>query len=177
MPGAPPFGGVSDWLDTSRDTWLTVILGFVKNSWARSRSRPTLRRLLLLALTTTGLGIAGVNGLQGWRYRSELARADRELAAGQYRSALARFDTLAALTPGRAEVEYSRGVCAAALGNVDGALMAWGRVPRDSPLGPRAILDRARLAFEHGRLAIAEASVNLLLADLGEMGRAGDEPG
>ena len=38
-------------------------------------------------------------------------------------------------------------------------------------LAPRAILGRARLALDHGRLAIAEASVTPLLLDRGEVGR------
>ena len=92
------------------------------------------------------------------------------MALGRYAPALARLEPLSARWPGRAEVEYRLGICEAALGHVDAALAAWGRVPRDSPWFPRATLDRARLALDHGRLAIAEASLVPLLVDNGEVG-------
>jgi enediyne biosynthesis protein E4 len=130
----------------------------------------TPRRLLSLTLLAAAVGFGAVEGVEAWCYRVELARADRELAAGRYEPALRRLERLSAQWPGRAEVEYPRGVCEAALGHVDAALTAWERVPRDSPLAPRAILDRARTALDHGRLAIAEASVELLLVDLGGVG-------
>jgi tetratricopeptide (TPR) repeat protein len=130
----------------------------------------TPRRLLTLALLVAGLGLGAVKGVEAWWYRVELARADRDLASARYGPALARLERLSKKWPGRAEVEYPRGVCEAAIGHLDAALSSWDRVPRDSPWGSRAILNRARLALEHGRLAIAEASVNLLLVDLGAVG-------
>ena len=77
---------------------------------------------------------------------------------------------LATRWPGQAEVEYWLGACEAALGHVDAALEAWGRVPRGSEFGPKAMLDRGRLALEHGRLSVAEESVAPLLLDMGEIG-------
>ena len=117
------------------------------------------------------MGFGASVGVEAWWYRVELARADREMASGRYGPALGRLERLSARWPGRAEVEYPRGVCEAALGHVDAALTAWERVPRASPLGPRAILDRARMALDHGRLAIAEAAVELVSMDLGEIGK------
>ena len=124
-------------------------------------------------MVVAAFGVGAVKGVEAWWYRAELARADRELASGRYALALERLERLSARWPGRAEIEYPLGACEAALGHVDAALTAWERVPRDSPLGPRAILDRARLALDHGRLAIAEASIAPLLVDSGEVGRAG----
>jgi tetratricopeptide (TPR) repeat protein len=126
--------------------------------------------VLSLAVVAAAIGIVGFKGREAWSYRAELTRAERELASGQYASACARLEKLAAHWPGRANVEYSLGTCQAALGRIDAALSAWARVPRDSPLAARAILGRAKLALEHGRLAIAEESAELLLADTGEVG-------
>ena len=110
------------------------------------RSWLTPRRLLSLTLVAGAVGFGVVEGVEAWWYKVELARADRELAAGRYGQALGRLERLSTRWTGRAEVEYPRGVCEAALGHVDAALAAWERVPRDSSLGGRAILDRARLA-------------------------------
>ncbi len=131
----------------------------------------TPRRLLALALVVAGFGVGAVKGVEAWSYRAELTRADRELASGRYAAARGRLERLAGRWPGRAEIEYPLGVCEAALGDIDAALNAWGRVPRDSVLAPRALLGRAQLALGHGRLAIAEASVTPLLLDRGEVGR------
>jgi enediyne biosynthesis protein E4 len=149
-----------------RLSWV-VVREFLARLWSRS----TRRRLLSLTVLTAGLGYGAAAGVEAWWYRVELARADREVASGRYGPALGRLERLSARWPRRAEVEYPRGVCAAALGHVEAALTAWERVPRDSPLGPRAILNRAQLALEHGRLAIAEAAVELVLMDLGEIGK------
>jgi len=130
----------------------------------------TPRRLLALALVVAGFGVGAVKGVEAWWYRAELARADRERASGRYAQALLRLERLSARWPNRAEVAYPLGACEAALEHIDAALTAWERVPRNSPLGPRAILDRARLALDHGRLAIAEASIELVVVDLGEVG-------
>ena len=92
------------------------------------------------------------------------------MAVGRYRPALARLESLSARWPGRAQVEYRLGVCEAALGHVDAALTAWERVPRQSPWYPRATLNRARLAFDQGRLAIALASLVPILVDNGQVG-------
>ena len=130
----------------------------------------TRRRLLSLAVLAAGLGLARPRASRrGGTERNWPAPTAKWPRAGTRRRS-ARLERLSARWPGRAEVEYPLGVCEAALGHVDAALAAWERVPRDSALGPRAILDRARLALDHGRLAIAEASVALLLMDRGELG-------
>ena len=143
----------------------------MRDSLARLWLKLTRGRLLALSLLAAALAAAAVVGVDAWWYRAELARADHEVASGRYEPALARLERLSARWPGRAEVEYPRGVCEAALGHVDAALNAWARVPRDSALGPRAILDRARLALVHGQLAVAEASVGLVSMDFGEIGK------
>jgi hypothetical protein len=126
--------------------------------------------LVVLALLATAIAFGSVLGVDAWWYRTELVRASGEMARGRYAAALPRLERLSARWPGRAQVEYPLGVCGAALGRVETALTAWGRVPAAAPLAPRAALDRARLALDHGRLAIAEASLEPLLVDRGEAG-------
>ncbi len=128
------------------------------------------RHLLILGLMAGAMGWGAIAMAASWRYRRELDRADREMAAGRYDAALGRLADLAARWPGHAEVEYPLGGCAASLGRVDMALAAWGRVPRGSHLAVGAALDRARLALDHGRLAVAEDSLAPLLAERGDVG-------
>ena len=113
-----------------RLTWVVV-----REVLADMRSWLTPRRLLSLTLVAGAVGFGVVEGVEAWWYKVELARADRELAAGRYGPALGRLERLSTRWTGRAEVEYPRGVCEAALGHVDAALAAWERVPRDSSLG------------------------------------------
>jgi enediyne biosynthesis protein E4 len=133
-------------------------------------SRLTPRRLLVLPLVVAALLVGAVKAAQAWWCRAGLARARRDMALGQYSPALARLQSLSARWPRRAEVEYRLRVREAALGHVDAALTAWERVPRDSPGYPRATLNRARLALDHGRLAIALASLVPILVDNGQVG-------
>jgi tetratricopeptide (TPR) repeat protein len=127
-------------------------------------------RLLVSCLTAAALGWGAMTLVPAWWYESELNRADREMASGRFDAALVRLERLAVRWPGRAEVEYPLGGCAARLGRIDTALAAWARVPRGSSLGPRAALDRARVALDHGRLEVAEESLTPLLTARGEIG-------
>ena len=128
------------------------------------------RRLLVVGPTRRGPGFARSRALETWWYRRSWPAPIATWPSGRYRPALARLERLSARWPGRAKSSIRRGVCEAALGHVDAALTAWERVPRDSPWWPRAILDRARLAFEQGRLAIADASLVPILVDNGQVG-------
>jgi tetratricopeptide (TPR) repeat protein len=127
-------------------------------------------RLLLLCLVAGTLSCGAIAVSVSWWKERELDRALREMDAGRYDQAIGRLEQLAARWPGRPEVEYSLGACAASLGRVDEALTAWARVPRGSPLATRAALGRARMALDHGRLAVAEESLTPLLKEPGEVG-------
>jgi len=113
---------------------------------------------------------AAVFGFREWSYRADLSRAERALAAGDARGAREILARLSGRWPGRDEVEYPLGVAEANLGRVDAALGAWGRVSVSSPAGVTAALRRARLAIEHGRLALAEESLGGLADRPGEVG-------
>ena len=123
---------------------------------------------------------------------SELARAEREIAAGAHRQAAERLARLAERRPDLGGVHRALGASLAALGDVDGALDAWAIVPVDEEGGAAVALDRAALAIEHGRLAAAEMSLEPLVGrrdDVGERagrlwqqvllfsGRSGELPG
>ncbi len=96
---------------------------------------------------------------EGWRYRAELRQAGEQVASGQYDRAAPTLRDLANRWPGQGEPDYLLGACEEAAGRVDEALAAWGRVPWGSDPGPRAALRRAKLALDHGRLAVAEESL------------------
>ena len=55
-------------------------------------SRLTLRRLLVLPLVVAALLVGVVKGVEAWWYKSEFARAGRDMALGRYAPALARLE-------------------------------------------------------------------------------------
>ncbi len=133
-----------------------------------------MRRGLASALVFATLGWGIAQGFASWRYRVELARAEREMGSRQYQLARATLAGLASRWPGQADIEYALGSCESQLGHVEAALAAWNRVRRPSSLAAPAALARARLALEHGRLAAAEQSLARIL---NEPGQVGDEAG
>jgi len=128
------------------------------------------RRLVPTLVAAAALAWGAVWGAGAWWYQSELTKAEREMASGQFAPARERLVRLAARWPGRDEVELPLGTCEAALGRVEPALAAWARVPNDSVVAPRAALDRAKLALERGRLAAAEESLARVVDAPGEVG-------
>ncbi len=94
----------------------------------------------------------------GW-YRSELRSVEFELKLGQHHSARARLSRLAMLGLTGTELDYWRGVCEEAEGHVEEALATWGRIRPGSPRFANAVLRRARLAIDQGRLALAEETL------------------
>ena len=87
---------------------------------------------------------------------AELQLVEREIKGGQVSAARARLARLAQLRLGGTEVGYWVGACEEADGHIENALSAWAQIPKDSSRFPNATLRRARLALEHGRIAIAE---------------------
>jgi tetratricopeptide (TPR) repeat protein len=90
-------------------------------------------------------------------YRSNLAEAQRAVAAGRFAAAQARLARLAAWWPGQAEVELLLGVCEQGTGRTGAAVAAWSRIPPASPLAEEAALKRGEAEMDRGRLAEAEA--------------------
>jgi len=138
-----------------------------------------LNRRQIRLMSLGGLAIAGVVASAAWgltwavvewRLSAELDRAAGEMASGRAEAARLRLSRLSGRWPGRDKVEYRLGLFEATLGHADAALGAWGRVPGDSPLGPRAALARGRLALERGRLALAEESLARVDGRVDEIG-------
>ncbi len=94
-----------------------------------------------------------------WWYRAELGNVERELRAGQHRSGRARLSRLTMLGLRSSEIDYWLGVCEEAEGHFDQALATWGRIRPGSIRFPNAVLRRARLAIDQGRLALAEETL------------------
>src|SRR5262245_35668372 len=97
-----------------------------------------------------GLALAAVLlGLGGYRWSlAELARAERELKAGQPAVARARLERLAAMGLGGVEARYWQGVCQEAQGQLDAALATYAAIPPGSARYANAALRRAHLAWE-----------------------------
>ena len=111
------------------------------------------------AAIVLALGCAGYLGVRSWLYRAAMGRAMRDLDRGRYAAAAPQLAEMARRWPGDAEVEYRLGECEQALGNADGALAAWSRVPPGSTRGLDTALARGRLAMERGRFAEAEQAL------------------
>jgi len=92
---------------------------------------------------------------------------ERELKAGQHRSAHARLSRLALLGLRSTEIDYWLGVCEEAEGHVNLALAIWGRIRPGSPRFANAVLRKARLAIDQGRLALAEETLQDLSFPVG----------
>jgi tetratricopeptide (TPR) repeat protein len=108
-------------------------------------------RFSLAALSAIPIGFCAY-----WWYQAELRSVERELKEGQHRSARARLSRLAMLGLRNTELQYWLGVCNEAEGKVDEALATWGRIRPGSARFANAMLRRARLAIDQGRLAVAE---------------------
>ncbi|RUL89131.1 FG-GAP-like repeat-containing protein [Tautonia sociabilis] len=130
---------------------------------AKEKAKAIARRAawLVPVLAAAGLGLSWAAA--ALRVEAELDRAEAELSARRFEEARGRLSRLSARFPDRADIAFALGASEAGLGRVDAALDAWARVPEDSGLSPRAALERARLALEHGRLSAAEQSLALLV--------------
>lgn len=115
------------------------------------RGRPPVIWLGVAALIALPVAFCGY-----WWYQAELRSIENELKLGQHRSARARLSLLGMLGLKNTELEYWRGVCEEAEGHVEEALAIWGRIRPGSARFPNAVLRRARLAIDQGRLALAE---------------------
>jgi tetratricopeptide (TPR) repeat protein len=124
----------------------------------------------------TGLGLAAVvavigfwalNALESRRLRQELAEARREIAVGQYNSALQRLKEVGARRPGWDEVRYQVGVCEQGRGRPEAALAAWAEVPQWSRFAGLAAVQRARADLARGRLGDAEDELEAVVSRLG----------
>ncbi len=85
-----------------------------------------------------------------------MARIEDAMQAGRYAAAARDLSALLARRPDSDRVAYLLGACEKARGRTKEAEAAWARIPQDSPLSGRAVMDRMDLLIEQGRLADAE---------------------
>src|SRR5262245_14964694 len=103
---------------------------------------PYRKTVIALVMVSIGVITCSVTArLVGERqFRTELAQARAEFAAGLRNTASRRLKHLAEQRPDQAEVMFLLGRCEAARGRFDAALSFWARIPPDSPWGPPAAL-------------------------------------
>jgi tetratricopeptide (TPR) repeat protein len=118
-----------------------------------------MRRRWMFWLGLAALGAVPLALCALWWYQSELKHVERELKGGQHRSARDRLSRLTTLGLKSTEIDYWLGACEEAEGHVDPALAIWGRIRPGSPRFANAVLRRARLAIDQGRLAVAEETL------------------
>ncbi len=135
----------------------------------RVRSRWWIYSIGLLA------ACGGLWAFDDWRLKADWQKAQRELATGQPRRALARLVGLSGRWRQSGEIQYHLGVCELAVGHVELAEAAWARVASGSPYAARAAMMRARLALKVHRLSAAEPLLLTALADPGEFGKEARE--
>lgn len=124
----------------------------------RFQARSVLIAALVLAIGC-GFWIIASRMLDARRYARSLQQARRDFQARRFAEAANQLERIAASWPDRGEVEYLLGRSEQAQGHFQKALEVWGRVPDRAPEAQLAALDRGGLALEHGRYAIAEASL------------------
>ncbi len=125
------------------------------------------RRKLVVGLVLGGLAAAGFWAAGSWWFRTAIASASDDLAAGRVAEASERLNRLAGLGPlsgllsggGRDEIDFWLGACQEADGEVDKAIQTWGRIPDSSARRADAVARLVRLAVDHGRFAPAEEAL------------------
>jgi enediyne biosynthesis protein E4 len=118
-----------------------------------------------LVIVAVGLAYVGWCEWRAWRLRADLAEIQGIVRGGRHAVAARRLDELLAREPGSDEATYLLGLCEKARGRIEAAAAAWARIPPDSPFAAPAILARAVLESDRGRLAEAERVLAQALSD------------
>ena len=126
------------------------------------------RRLILafaVVIVAGSLTYGGWRLLGAWRYRTALSAIQADVQAGRHSKAARKLVELLAWKPDSDEAAYLLGVCEKARGRTDAASEAWARIPPGSRFAAGAVLGRAALEVDRGRLADAEQLLNQALED------------
>jgi enediyne biosynthesis protein E4 len=127
--------------------------------------RRRLWRLGLLVVVAVGLIWGGWRWWNLAQYRRALAEVQKEIQAGRHGHAKLKLREVSAWNTGSDEVAYLLGICERAQGRPDAAVELWAKVAPSSSFAVPAILRRAELLVERGRLADAEQLINTSLED------------
>ena len=129
---------------------------------------PVVRRCgRVLALASVAIGaLYGCWWLSKvWRHRAALVEIRKQVQAGRHGTAARNLAELLALEPGSDQAMYLLGVCENARGRAAAAKAAWARIPPGSSFAAQAILARATVLVDEGRLADAERLIEQALTD------------
>src|SRR3954468_21142787 len=129
---------------------------------------PVVRRCgRMLALTSVVIGVLyGCWGLSKvGPQRAALVEMRKQVQAGRHGTAARNLAELLALEPGSDQAMYLLGVCEKARGRAAAAKAAWARIPHGSSFAAQAILARATVLVDEGRLADAERLMGQALTD------------
>jgi tetratricopeptide (TPR) repeat protein len=119
-----------------------------------------------IATIAVPLAWASWRAIDNLRFRGEMILARKELAQGRREQARARLAALASARPGAlgGEVDCLLGVCESALGRIDAALDAFGRVPSTYVFDAQAARFEAEANLQRGRLRAAETRLEEALS-------------
>ncbi|MGP0069621.1 MAG: tetratricopeptide repeat protein [Isosphaeraceae bacterium] len=121
--------------------------------------------VLALAVLAGGLGYGGRRLWRAWRYRIALVEIQQQIQAQRYGAAARNLTALLAWEPGSDEAACLLGNCERARGRPQAADEAWARVPPSSGLAASAMMGRAGLLVDQGRLADVERLLTHALED------------
>lgn len=96
------------------------------------------------------------------RLRAELDQVSSEIQSQLFGTARARLLELEKQYPGNGEIEYQLGICEEARERRDQAMLAWSRVPVQSPFASLAAAKRATMLTNLGRYSEAEAALDFV---------------
>ena len=112
-----------------------------------------------------------VRARESRRFRASLDEVKQELDAGRFRLARKGLARLSGRHTNHPEVEYLSGICEQAIGHLDPALAAWGRVPAGTAFTAKARLAAARsMMLERGRFTLAEETLREAIREKGSDG-------
>jgi thioredoxin-like negative regulator of GroEL len=121
--------------------------------------------VLLLVALVGGLGDVGRRVWRARRHRVALLEIQGQMQSQRYGAAARHLAALLAREPDWDEAACLLGHCERARGRPGAADEAWARVAPGSPLAPSALMGRASLLIDRGRLADVERLLTRALAD------------
>ncbi len=120
--------------------------------------------VLLIAALAGGSGYLGLRLWKGWRLRNALVEIRQQLQSQRFAAAARSLTALLEWEPSSDEAACLLGNCERARGRPQAADLAWARVPPTSRLAASAIMGRASLLVDQGRLADVERFLDRALA-------------
>ena len=115
---------------------------------------------VLVLAVAAGVAYGGWRLARAWRYRTALVEIRKLVQAGRHGLAAQNLAAVLAWEPGSDEAAYLLGLCEKARGRTRAADEAWVRVPPDSRFAPPAIVGRAAMLVDRGRVRRRRAAAH-----------------